>query len=282
MQGPSSREAVGAPAPESDAGAPLHVVVHGDGPEVLLVHGSAVDRGTWSLQVAGLRSRARLLTYDRRGSGASALPAERAFLSIPEHADDAAAVIRTHAAGGPVVVCGSSFGGIVVLELARRHPGLVRGALLIEPPLPPSDEIPPMEAGFLARFDQLTAESSGEQAAEFFLRAVLSDAAFARIPVPFRDRTKSQWRAIRRDICAMESYRVAYAGLGEVRTPVLLLGGERSAPFYRPALEALHRSLGNARLETMPSAGHMLHAEASRRFNDRLVSFVAEVSPPGA
>ena len=55
--------------------------------------------------------------------------------------------------------------------------------------------------------------------------------------------------------------------------PTLLLGGARSAPYFRPTLEALREHLPHARLEVVANAGHMLHAEASRRFADLLTSF---------
>jgi pimeloyl-ACP methyl ester carboxylesterase len=269
---------VGAPSGGPVSGAALHVVIRGEGPTVLLVHGSAVDHRTWTIQLASLRDRVRLLAYDRRGAGRSPLPEGRDFVTVEEHAADAAALLEQHG-GGPAVACGSSFGGAVVLELVRQRPELLRAAALLEPPLPPSDDVPSIPEGFMAHFEQLVAEQGGEAAAEFFLRAVLGDGPFERMPKPFQAQCKATWRAIRQDCLALGAYRVNYARLGEVTRPVLLLGGEKSAPFYRATLEALHRALGNARLEIFAGAGHMLHADVYRRFNERLLALVAEVSP---
>jgi len=263
---------VGAPS-----GGPLHVVSRGEGPTVLLVHGSAVDHRTWTIQLTTLRDRVRLLAYDRRGAGRSPLPEGRDFVTVEELAADAAALLEGHG-GGPAVACGSSFGGVVVLELVRQRPELVRAAMLLEPPLPPSDGVPGIPEGMIAYFDQVVAEQGGEAAAEFFLRRVLGDEAFDRMPKPFQAWCKATWRSIRQDCLSLEAYRVDYARLGEVTRPVLLLGGEKSAPFYRPTLEALHRALGNARLEIFAGAGHMMHADVHRRFNERLLALVAEVS----
>ena len=255
----------------------LHVLEEGEGPPVLLVHGSAVDHGTWSIQRAGLRGRLRLVLYDRRGTGRSALPPGRTWLTVEEHAEDAARVIEARAGGGPLVACGSSYGGVVVLELVRRRPELLRGAVLLEPPLPPADDVPAMPPGFDERFERAVAQGGGPAGAELFLRHVLGDAAFERMPGLHRQRALALWEPIRHDCLALPRYRVDYPSLSRVHTPVLLLGGERSPARFHRTLEALERSLGRARREVLAGAGHMVHADAHRRFATRLLAFMAEV-----
>ena len=246
---------------------PLHVVRVGpaDGPPLLLVHGSAADHTTWTIQLASpLRERFQLIAYDRRQ-----------LSTVEEQADDAAALA---AAAGPVIAVGSSFGAVIALELARRHPARVRGLVLCEPPLPPTDAARLAHVGFVAEFDRLAAEQGGEAAAEFFLRTVLGSAAFERMPRAFQARSKALWREIRADSAALSAYRPRYAELGAVTTPALLLGGDRSAAYFRPTLEALAAALPAARLEVLAGAGHMLHAEAARSFNARIAAFADELA----
>ncbi len=254
----------------------LHFVTVGEGAPLLLVHGSAADHTTWSIQLKSMAGHARLITWDRRGAETSPLPERVPYFTVEQHADDAARLIEREV-GGPIVACGSSFGGVVALDLARRRPDLVRGAVLLEPPLHPDDLARGIPEGFLAEYDRLEREHDGPTAAEFFLRHVLGDDAFERMPRRFQERSKSMWRQIRQDTAALGEYRVRYPSLREVTTPFLLLGGERSAPFFRATLESLHVSLGNARLETLTGAGHMMHAEVFRRFNERLLGFMDEV-----
>ncbi|MBM4381098.1 MAG: alpha/beta hydrolase, partial [Deltaproteobacteria bacterium] len=106
--------------------------VEGQGPKVLLIHGTATDHRTWSIQRLGLRGELELCVYDRRGSGGSPLPPGSDFVDIPGHAADAAVLIREFSPGQPVLAVGSSFGGVVLLELLRTEPGLVRTAVLLE------------------------------------------------------------------------------------------------------------------------------------------------------
>jgi len=250
----------------------MHVAVHGAGPSLLLVHGSAADADAWSIQRTALGNRFRVITYDRRGTSRSPLPAGVTTYSVGEHADDAARVIEEHGAG-PLVAVGSSFGGVVVLELARRRPDLLRGAVLCEPPLPPSDDGPSVPDSFRTEFHRRRREQGGPAAGEHFLRTVLGDAAFEKIPRAWRDRACNLHEQIALDSDALAAYRVGYATLGEVHVPILLLGGDRSAAYFEPTLAALAAALPAARRVTLRGAGHMMHADAARQFHAELAAF---------
>lgn len=241
---------------------PLHVVRAGAGPAILLIHGSATDRATWSILLASpLRERFTLIAYDRR-------PGD---LSVEQHADDAATLI----ADAPAIVIGSSFGAVIALDVIRRY--RCAGAILIEPPMAASDDLPVGPTEFLAAFDARVAEHGGPAGAEFFLRTVLGDASYERMPRSYRERSKALWAEIRADSAALIAYRPRYSELPRITPPVLLLGGERSAPYFRPTLDALVAALPRARLEIVPGAGHMLHAEAHRRFAELVAAFAVEV-----
>jgi len=168
-----------------------------------------------------------------------------------------------------------------VPRVSSRSPGayLGRGAgrVFIEPPMAASDELAAASTAFLAEFDRREAAEGGPAAAEFFLRFVLGDSVYERIPRSFQDRSKAKHGQIRSDSGALIAYRPRYHDLASVTTPVLLLGGDRSATYFRATLDALLASLPNARLEVVANAGHMLHAEASRRFAELLVAFAEQV-----
>ena len=240
----------------------LHVVRAGVGPQIVLIHGSAADHRTWSILLASpLRARFTLVAYDRRAGAAS----------IEDHVVDATALLGPE----PAVVVGSSFGAVVALELVRRHADRVAGAVLIEPPLNSSDRAPAVGDQFLHDFDRRAEQAGGPAAGELFLRTVLGDDAFERMPRVFQTQAMRKFAEIRADSVALFAYRPRYAELAAVTAPVLLLGGERSARWYRRTLDELHRALPNARLEIVAGAGHMLHADASRRFHALLAEFAA-------
>ena len=235
----------------------LHVVRAGTGPRILLIHGSAADHTTWSIQLASsLKDRFTLIAYDRSRAD-----------TVEAQADEAVSLLE----GEPAVIVGSSFGAVIALDVIRRHGAA--GAVLIEPPMGATDEVPAAPAAFLAEYDRTMAAQGGPAAAELFLRMVLGDAAYERMPRAFQDRSKSKALEIRADSAALLAYRPRYAELAAVKTKVLLLGGERSASYFRPTIDALFAVLPDARFEIIPGAGHMLHAEAHRRFGEVLTAF---------
>jgi len=243
--------------------------VVGKGPDVLLVHGSATDRSTWAIQLASHAGSLRMWAPTRPG-------ADGAVTSVAEQAEALRGALA--AEGVTRFVCvGSSFGAIVCLELARLTPLAVRGAVLIEPPMSVSDSVPAVPDGFGCRFDAMAATRGGEAAAEMFLRLVLGEGVFERIPAAFRARSVASWKHIRADSVALARYRPRYPALREVQTPMLLVGGEKSPPVYGDILAALAAVLPRSRRETVPRAGHMLHAEAPRVFGRLLLDFVADL-----
>jgi pimeloyl-ACP methyl ester carboxylesterase len=246
----------------------LHVVRAGTGPRILLIHGSAADHTTWSIQLASsLKDRYTLIAYDRHRARSEARCDRSLADTVEAQADEAHGLLE----GDRSIIVGSSFGAVIALDLLRRHGAA--GAVLIEPPMGATDDAPAASASFLADYDRCMAEQGGPAAAELFLRTVLGDAAYQRMPRAFQERSKSKFAEIRADSAALIAYRPRYAELRTVTAPVLLLGGERSAAYFRPTLDALFAALPDARLEIFPGAGHMLHAEAHRRFAEALTAF---------
>ncbi|MFN8133461.1 MAG: alpha/beta fold hydrolase [Solirubrobacteraceae bacterium] len=116
------------------AGVALACEVQGAGPPVLLVHGLGDAREGWRETAAALAGEATVITYDRRGYGASEAPEPYERTTVEEQAEDAAAVLAA-CASGPAVVCGEDFGALVCLDLAQRHGDRLAGAVVIDPPL---------------------------------------------------------------------------------------------------------------------------------------------------
>ena len=103
-------------------GIDIYYEVHGTGPRLLNISGSGNDLRRSPASVLPVNRSFETLSYDQRGLGQTAKP--DAEYTMAEYADDAAALVaalgwdRCH-------VLGTSFGGMVALNLAVRHPDLI-------------------------------------------------------------------------------------------------------------------------------------------------------------
>ncbi|HVL33678.1 MAG TPA: alpha/beta fold hydrolase, partial [Actinomycetota bacterium] len=124
------------PVASSD-GTLLHVEESGSGPVTLVLsHGFSLNCTLWHHQIEDLSSEFRIVTYDHRGHGRSALPPSDDW-SLDALARDLDAVIRDSTSeDDTVIVVGHSMGGMAVLNYARLFPEMigerVKGLVLVD------------------------------------------------------------------------------------------------------------------------------------------------------
>ena len=120
---------------ENTAAIRIHYEDHGTGPPVVLVHGYALNAHSWEKQETALLAAGhRVITYDRRGSGASSRPSTG--YDFDTLAADLNILLSTLDLRG-VVLAGFAMGtGEVARYLAAHGPGRVSAAVLIAPLLP--------------------------------------------------------------------------------------------------------------------------------------------------
>jgi pimeloyl-ACP methyl ester carboxylesterase len=118
-------------------GARLHYEVRGSGPVLLLICGGVYDAAGYGGLVHELADRYTVVTYDRRGNSRSPLHGPPEPQRVEVHGDDARRVLEAVGvtADAPAYVFGNSSGAEIGLELAARHPELVRALVAHEPPV---------------------------------------------------------------------------------------------------------------------------------------------------
>jgi pimeloyl-ACP methyl ester carboxylesterase len=109
----------------SKDGIRLHTEVFGpeDGYPIVLAHGITCALRVWAYQIADLSTDYRVIAFDHRGHGKSAVPARRHRYSLDSLAADLDAVLEaTLAPGERAVIAGHSMGGIAITSWAERYP----------------------------------------------------------------------------------------------------------------------------------------------------------------
>jgi pimeloyl-ACP methyl ester carboxylesterase len=242
-------------------------------PRVVLVHG-AMDRAGGFVKLLRRLSHLDIVRYDRRGYGGSRSgPLNR---TLDEHVDDLLTVIGDE----PATVVGHSLGGLLALAAAARRPDLVPSVAAFEAPLAWRQR---PSASSTRRLIELSegGEEAAADAAERFLRRMLGDRTWERLPAVMRRDRRSEGGALVAELLAARTggELVDLAGL---RVPVLAGFGDRSEPRHREGTETLVEEAPYSELRLIEGAAHpahYTHPDEFAAFVDRAVARRAPALP---
>jgi len=101
-------------------------------PKVVMLHGLVIDNlSSWYYTIASaVALHADVYLVDLRGHGRSDMPATG--YTVADNVADLEALLEQWGIDGPVHLFGNSFGGVVSLAFAHRHPDRVASLFLIE------------------------------------------------------------------------------------------------------------------------------------------------------
>ena len=247
----------------------------GEGQPLVFVQGAAVDGRMWQPQLAALADEFTVVAWDEPGAGRSSdVPAD---FGLADYANCLAALIEAVALG-PAHVAGLSWGGTVVLELYRDHPGLVATLILIDTyagwkgSLPeeevrarvegvrqmlaaPADEFDPTFPGLFA----------GDPPAEFL--PLLGEMAADVRPESLRVQLLAMAEADQRDL------------LPRIAVPTLLIWGEQDARSPLRVARQFEQAIPDTKLVVIPRCGHVSNLEQPERVNEAVREFCRAHSP---
>jgi pimeloyl-ACP methyl ester carboxylesterase len=248
----------------------------GQGPAMLFVHGMCGDAEVWADQARRLANDHTCVRYDRRGhtrSGRGDAPISDAL-----HADDAAALIEAFDLA-PCLLVGSSGGAAIGVEVAMRHGDLLRGAVFSEPPLFGLD---PHAGHALVRElaprlqDAMTAGGPAAAVDAFF--SFVCPGLWSIIDEGRKERYRANADIGFTDLHS-PSLDATAADLAGVRTPALVVAGDRSHPSLRAIAHQLAAALPDARFVELEGCGHVTYAERPAEFARAVSVFSAEIGP---
>ncbi|MGV9366215.1 alpha/beta fold hydrolase [Amycolatopsis sp. NPDC003731] len=235
----------------------------GDGPPMVLVHGTGADHTRWAAVRDRLAERYRLHLVDRRGRGLSR--AEAADYDIRREGEDIAAVAE--AAGGDVYLLAHSYGALCALEAVLTTEAVSR-LVAYEPPRPePGGSVVPPEAR-----RRMRAADDPEQILEIFLQEALrvDVEAMRRTPV-WRSRVAAA-HTIPRELDVVENL-VFDARLGEIAIPVRLFAGTESPGYLRLAAHAVAELIPTADVVAMHGQAHQAMDFDPGQFTEAVFAF---------
>jgi pimeloyl-ACP methyl ester carboxylesterase len=177
---------------------------------------------------------ARVVVPDRRGYGDTPAPEVYEATSVPEQGEDLAGLLRALGTSGPglPILAGRDFGALACLDVLLRHPGLVRAAVLEDPPalslVPEATEA--LSAERIA-LEQAIRDGGPRQAMEAWLG----------------EATEAPSRSFFADYAGLATLVLTRRELRAAARPVALVVTARAQPHVRLAAAELERTLPGAR-----------------------------------
>jgi pimeloyl-ACP methyl ester carboxylesterase len=260
----------------------LHRTIWGQGPRVVLVHGSMSFGELAFSEQRPLAERHRLELLDRRGYGTS--PDRAGRVDFDEDARDLAALLTE-----PAHLVGHSYGGLVCLLAAAERPRGVRSLAVIEPPAFALARGTPAVEEVVARIDRHFAERQA-LSEEAFLDGFLRAWGFEQLP-PRRLASRAR-RGVRSSMTERPPWEaeVPFDRLAAAGLPVLVARGawDETDPSARDLAGAAFAAVCAVIVERLgaeeavfPGAAHQPQLLGAP-FNERLEAFWRASEAAGA
>lgn len=242
-------------------GVQIHYEAEGEGPAVLLTHGFSATGEMWRGQVAALKDRFQVITWDMRGHGRSDYPADQAAYSEAATVADMAAILDAVGAQR-AVIGGLSLGGYMSLAFHLAHPGRTRALLIIDtgPGYKNDQAREGWNANAIKRAERYESEGLGD----------LSRASAEVRAASHRDATglarAARGMLTQRDARVIES-------LPAIGVPSIVIVGENDTPFLA-ASDYMAAKIPGAKKAVIPNAGHAANIDNPPAFNAALTGFL--------
>ncbi|HUA03264.1 MAG TPA: alpha/beta hydrolase [Solirubrobacteraceae bacterium] len=253
--------------PFADAdGVRIYYEVHGEGPAVVLIHGSGGHHAAWWQQTPSLRRAYSVVTLDLRGFGNSDSDLDE--FDTLEFPRDIVAVLDDAGLERAALV-GQSIGASAALKVGVRHPDRITGVVLAHS----LGGIDHDELAALVRADRVRAEELP------VLDRLMSKRFQTEHPeLTFLFRQMGTFNAAKmadlRNLTAGGPTLDQVAGAG---VPICFLAGEHDAVLSPATVRRAHELLPGSLLDVVPGAPHSMYWERPDLFNRALERFLETI-----
>ena len=257
-------------------GTRLYYEIAGSGPPLVLIHGHGLDSRMWDDQFAPFAAHYRVVRYDMRGFGQSAVVGEIPYT----HEEDLAALLDLdYLAIARAAILGLSSGGAIAIDFALAYPAKTRALIVVDAALGGhawSEEWSARWKGLRQTARTADAFAANEQ----WLAHPLVAPAQEQPAVAARLRQMvtgySGWHWGNRDP-QRGSEPPATERLRDITAPTLVILGERDLSDFHVIADTIIEQVSGARKLVLPGVGHMANMEAPEQFNAGVLGFLAAI-----
>ena len=240
----------------------------GDGPVVILGHGFLMDHEMFVHQVAALRDRYRVITWDERCFGTTEFDGQP--FSYWDSARDCLALLD-HLGIDRAVVGGMSQGGFLSLRAALTAPERVRGLILLDTAA--AAEHPEVAAGYQQMIDTWTTVGPVDELAEIIANIIIADPAENAVWI-------AKWQARPKELLAQAGACLLSRDditdrLGEITCPALVIHGTDDTAITMDKAETLAAGLVGCGGVVKVGGAHAANLTNPEPVNAAILEFLA-------
>ena len=263
-------------------------------PVAFVLHGGpGGDHTSFKPGMAPLAERMQLVYLDHRGQGRSE-PGDPATYTLDENVEDMEA-LRLHLGLGPIVSIGTSYGGMVAMAHAARHPSSVSHLVLV---------VTAAHSGFIARAQQIVSERGTPEQRRVVdqlwageLDSVEKLQHYYEVMGPLYSRrfdAAAASAARRRGTLTPAALNRAFAPggflrdydlrpeLSRITAPTLILAGRHDWICAPEFSEEIHRLVPGSDLRVFADSSHSIRADEPQAMLDAVAGFIVHRGSQGA
>jgi 3-oxoadipate enol-lactonase len=255
-------------------GTHLYYEQAGSGHPLVLIHGFTLNTQMWEDQFAVFARHYRVIRYDMRGFGRSALPTEELFTAV----DDLRALLDALGVSCTFVL-GLSRGGSVAIDFALAHPERTCALVLVDPALggwPWSEAFSQSmrELEIAARTQDVDKARQSWLAHPFFQPVLERPELAERLAQIVANYSGWSWlhASSERDADLPE-----VRPLEQISVPTLLVVGERDIDEFQAIANHIASAIPHLTKLILPGVGHMANMEAPEAFNEAVLHFLGSL-----
>lgn len=246
-------------------GTRLYYEVAGVGHPLVLIHGFGGNLRMWDDQFTQFASHYKVIRYDARGFGKSAMPVEGESY---RHEEDLRALLEY------LDICkasliGQSMGGGIGIDFAINYPESTHSLVLVDSNLDGHRRSKDYN-DLMTEISSKWREEGPEAALEILLSNALLEAASENSTVITRFKqiisSYSGWHLVNTD--PQRALTIpAIRQLDKIAIPTLIIIGERDMPHFHNIAKILEQGIHNSNRVTLEGVGHISNMEDPESFN---------------
>jgi 3-oxoadipate enol-lactonase len=267
------------PRVRTDDGLKLYYEEHGRGSPLVLAYGIGGNADMWDVNLPTLAAEHRVVVWEPRGHARSESPRDPARYSFDRWVLDLKCVLD-HLGLRTAHVGGLSLGAGIATRFTLRFPSRVRSLVVTNSSSAAGLPLPVESLVMRARSIEVTMTQGLDAMAEFAMAANPNVAERLRLDPNAKQELYAYYRRLTphgyaNSLRALLAMDYISDRLGEIRVPVLLIGGDRD-PSLGP-MKRMRRKIRGSRLVVLSPASHFANRDQPGAWNRAALAFLARV-----